>query len=80
MSRGRGGSLMPIFGLIILSLVFVIGVIIFGVSMQSAYVESNYTAEYTTLLPYELNVAWFTGAAILAMVIAMGFAFWYFWG
>lgn len=80
MSRGRGGSLMPIIGLVVLVLTITIGVTIFGVSMQTAYVESNYTAGNLTTVPYELATGWWTAVAILALIIAIGFVFWYFWG
>jgi hypothetical protein len=80
MGRGRGGSLMPIIGLVVLSLVIVTGVFIFGMSMQAAYVETNYTAENLTLMPYEVQSSWWFGVAALMMILAMGFVLWYFWG
>jgi len=81
MSRGRGGgSIMPILGLIVVALVISIGVSIFGVSMQTVYVESNYTAGNLTTMPYELATGWWTAVAILALVLAIGFSLWYFWG
>jgi nitric oxide reductase large subunit len=78
MSRGGGGSIMPIIGLVVLGLVLSIGVIIFGASMQSAYVEGNFTAENETLIPYEIATAWYGGAAILVFILAIMFAFYYF--
>lgn len=80
MSRSRGGSLMPILGLIVVVLTITLGVIIFGVSMQTAYIESNYTAGNLTVIPYELATGWWAGVAILALIVAIGFVFWYFWG
>lgn len=71
---------MPIFLLVVLGLVFVIGVIIFGASMQSVYVETNYTAANLTVVPYEIQSAWWGGLAILVMILGVGFALWYFWG
>ena len=78
---GRGmKSTMPIIGLVVLALVFVIGVVIFGAAMQSVYAETNYTAENLTLIPYELQYSWWVGASILALIIGIAFAFYYFWG
>jgi hypothetical protein len=71
---------MPVIGMIVLALTIALGVFIFGVSMQSAYVESNYTAANQTLIPYQLANAWWMGVAILVCILGMGFAFWYFWG
>ena len=78
MSRGSGGSIMPFLGLIVLVLTISIGVIIFGTSMQTAYVETNYTAANLTLVPYELAFSWWSAVAILLLILAIGFAFWYF--
>lgn len=80
MSRSRGGSLMPIFGLVVLVLTITIGVIIFGTTMQTVYIESNYTAENLTLMPYELASGWWSAVALLILILAVGFAFWHFWG
>jgi amino acid transporter len=80
MSRSRGGSLMPIIGLVVLVLTITLGVIIFGTSMQTVYVESNYTAENLTLMPYELATGWWSAVALLALILGVGFAFWHFWG
>jgi len=78
--RGVGGSLLPILGLVILSLTIIIGVIIFGASMTSAYIESNYTATNSTLIPYEINTAWWVGVAAILLILALAFSLWYFWG
>jgi hypothetical protein len=80
MSRGRGGSISPIVGLVVLVLTIAIGVIIFGTSMQSVYTESNYTADNQTLIPYQMATAWWGGVALLALIVAFGFIFWHFWG
>lgn len=80
MGRGRGSGMMGIFLLLVLGLVFTIGVIIYGAAMQSVYVETNYTAENTTLIPYETQSAWWMGLSALVLILALGFALWYFWG
>jgi hypothetical protein len=72
-------SSLPMFGMIVLGLVFVIGIIIFGSAMQSVYVETNMTAENMTLQPYMMQSAWWGGAAILAMIIGIAFAFYTLW-
>jgi uncharacterized membrane protein len=72
-------STLPMIGLVVVAFVFVLGAIIFGAAMQSAYVETNQTKENLTLVPYEVQSAWWTGAAVLALIVAMAFAFYYFW-
>jgi heme/copper-type cytochrome/quinol oxidase subunit 2 len=82
MSRGRGqGSMLPLFAMIILAVTISLCVILFGASMQSEYIESNYTAGNTTLIPYEIHFGWWTAVTIIIIVIAFVFALWYFyWG
>lgn len=72
-------SMMPMVGMVVLGLVFVIGIIIFGASMESAYVETNQTAQNLTLIPYEIQAAWWGGAALLVMIMGVAFALYHFW-
>lgn len=69
---------LPIIGMVVLGLVFVLGIMIFGAAMESAYVETNQTAENLTLIPYEVQSAWWGGAAIIVMIIALAFALFMF--
>lgn len=70
----------PMIGMLVVSFVIIIGVIIFGAAMQSAYVETNQTKENLTLVPYEIQSSWWIGVAIFTLIIAMAFAFYAFWG
>jgi amino acid transporter len=70
---------MPIVAMVVLALVIVIGLIAFQASMMGAYDESNQTAEGVTLVAYETSYGWFVAMGLLGLILAIGFAFWYFW-
>jgi uncharacterized membrane protein YjgN (DUF898 family) len=80
---GRGtGSLMPIIGVVVLAFVIIIGVIIFGASMQSAYLEAGNTseAEDKTIVSYDIQYGWWLGVGVLLIILGIAFALYYFWG
>jgi len=73
-------SPLPIFALIALALMFVLGIVAFGASMSSVDAEMNGTATNATLIPYQIQYAWWFGMGILVLIIAIGFALWNFFG
>lgn len=72
-------SPLPIFAMVALALMIVLGIVVFGASMASVNAETNQTAVNATLIPYEIQYGWATGLGLLALILALGFTFWYFW-
>lgn len=79
-------SLTPIFGMLVVAFILVIGVIMFGSALQAVdYEASNNTGDMTattnqTVQWVQISYAWWGGAAMLIFILVIGFAFWHFWG
>lgn len=77
-------SVLPIFGLVILSMVFVLGAVMFGEAMKASdYEASNSTGNMTentnqTLTISAVETTWFAGLGILVLLLTLGLIFFRF--
>lgn len=77
-------SVLPIFGLVILSMVFVLGAVMFGEAMKASdYEASNNTGNMTentnqTLTISAVETTWFAGLGILVLLLTLGLIFFRF--
>jgi len=74
----------PVLFLVVLSMIFAIGAVIFGAALQSVdYEASNGTGNMTattntTMTWYSVSMAWWGGAAFLMVIIAVATVFFLF--
>lgn len=71
-------SALPLFGMIVVSLIIVLGVVFSGAMLREVNYESNLTHDNETLKTYEIQTGWNTVLALVAVVLAAIMALFYF--